>query len=270
MISAPSFPVSDTVPAPATARWRRPSTATLVRVGIVLFAAGLRFYDLEGRPPHFDEGVNGWFTDQMQHLGCYQYDPTNYHGPLHFYVLFLFKVLFGRHLWALRLPVVLVGIVTVDWLFRFERFLGRRASAWAALGMALSPGLLYYQRDAIHETWLVLFLILAFWGVFGLWQDGGKRYLWAVAMGVTGMVLTKETYIIHFGCLLLRGAGALACSKDLCPPGVRSWSSRRPPPLRSAEDEAKSSGPTPLPTSRRCVARFAAAIAPQALPRLRT
>ena len=78
-------------------------------MGIVLFAAALRFYDLELRPPHFDEGVNGWFTDQMQKTGFYAYDPTNYHGPLHFYVLFLCKCLFGRHVWALRLPVVLVG-----------------------------------------------------------------------------------------------------------------------------------------------------------------
>ena len=174
-----------------------------VRVAVVAFAAVLRLWDLDLRPPHFDEGVNGWFTDQMQHLGCYQYDPTNYHGPLHFYVLFLFKTLFGRHLWALRLPVVLVGVLTVDWMFRFERFLGRRTCAWAALGMALSPGMLYYQRDAIHETWLVYFLILSFWGVFGLWQEGSKKYLWAVGMGLTGAILTKETYLIHVGCLLL-------------------------------------------------------------------
>ena len=52
-------------------------------------AAGLRLYWLAGRPPHFDEGVNGWFTDQMQKIGYYKYDPTNYHGPLHFYVLFV-------------------------------------------------------------------------------------------------------------------------------------------------------------------------------------
>ena len=59
------------------------------------------------KPPHFDEGINGWFVDQMMKNGFYSYDPTNYHGPLHFYVLFLSQTLFGRHIWALRLPVVL-------------------------------------------------------------------------------------------------------------------------------------------------------------------
>ena len=45
------------------------------------------------KPPHFDEGINGWFVDQMMKNGFYRYDPTNYHGPLHFYVLFLSQTL---------------------------------------------------------------------------------------------------------------------------------------------------------------------------------
>jgi uncharacterized protein (TIGR03663 family) len=191
-----------------TMRWRRGSLP-LARIAIVALAAFLRLYALDLRPPHFDEGVNGWFLDQMQKTGFYKYDPTNYHGPLHFYVLFAFKVFFGRHLWALRLPVALMGILTVDWLFRFARFFDRRICAWAALAMAISPGFLYYQRDAIHETWLVFFLVLLFWGLFGLWQAGGRRYLWASGMALSGMVLTKETYVIHLGCLWVSMIGLL-------------------------------------------------------------
>ena len=187
---------------PVTLR-QRSASVPIARIAIVALAAFLRLYALGLRPAHFDEGVNGWFLDQMQKTGFYKYDPTNYHGPLHFYVLFVFKLLLGRNLWALRLPVVLMGVLTVDWLFRFERFFGRRTCAWAALAMAVSPGFLYYQRDAIHETWLVFFLVLMFWGLFGLWQDGGKKYLWGFGMALTGMVLTKETYVIHLGCLLL-------------------------------------------------------------------
>ena len=174
-----------------------------LRVGIVLAALGMHLYWLDGRPPHFDEGVNGWFTDQMQKTGRYDYDPHNYHGPLHFYVLFLFKCLFGRNLWALRLPTALVGVLTIDWIFRFGRFFDRRLCVLAALGMTLSPGTLYYQRDAIHETWLVFFLVLGTWGLFGLWQEGRKSQLWAVGLALAGMITTKETYLIHLGCFAL-------------------------------------------------------------------
>ncbi len=51
---------------------------------IIGLAALLRFFLLGIKPPHFDEGINGWFVDQMMKTGFYKYDPTNYHGPLHF------------------------------------------------------------------------------------------------------------------------------------------------------------------------------------------
>ena len=258
--AAPPVPLSDASPAAGEARWFL-APEFLIRAGILLFAAALRFYDLELRPPHFDEGVNGWFTDQMQKNGFYAYDPTNYHGPLHFYVLFLFKCLFGRHVWALRLPVVLVGILTVDWMFRFDRFIGRTASAWAALALTVSPGLLYYQRDAIHETWQVYFLILAFWGVFGLWQDGAKRYLWATVMGVTGMILTKETYIIHFGCFLC-AVPVLFVLEAFLPSRRTLLAEPPPPPSPTPEDEGRTLWADPPPPPP-LFPRFAAAIAPQ-------
>src|SRR5450432_157074 len=106
---------------------------------IVALGAILRVIFLEMKPPHFDEGINGWFVDQMVKNGFYRYDPTNYHGPLHFYVLFLCQTLFGRHIWALRLPVVLVSIGSIFLTFKFEPLVGRKISRIASVAMALSP-----------------------------------------------------------------------------------------------------------------------------------
>ena len=88
---------------------------------ILLLAALVRLAYLDIKPPHFDEGINGWFCDQMVKTGYYAYDPTNYHGPFHFYVLLVFLKLFGRNLWALRLPVVLASLLTVFWIFLFQK-----------------------------------------------------------------------------------------------------------------------------------------------------
>src|SRR3954452_14475765 len=99
---------------------------------IVGFAAILRFLLLGMKPPHFDEGINGWFVDQMVRNGFYRYDPTNYHGPLHFYVLFVFKILFGRNTWALRMPVVLVSIACIYLTLKFATFFGRNVARLAA------------------------------------------------------------------------------------------------------------------------------------------
>src|SRR5271157_1973554 len=172
---------------------------------ILLLAAIVRVAFLDIKPPHFDEGINGWFCDQMAKTGFYAYDPTNYHGPLHFYVLFVSLQLFGRSLWALRLPVVLASLLTMFWIFLFRPFLGRTVCYLAALGMAISPGFIFYDRYSIHESWLVLFLIVTFWGILGISTSREPRYFWGFILGLTGMILTKETYIIHLAAFAAAG-----------------------------------------------------------------
>ena len=195
---------------------------------IIALAAALRILLLGIKPPHFDEGINGWFVDQMVKNGYYKYDPTNYHGPLHFYVLFLSQTLFGRNLWALRMPVVLMSVVCVWLTMKFEPLVGRPVARWAALAMAVSPGFVFYGRYSIHEVWLVFFSMLFVLGLLGLWRFGTSRYLWCAGMGLTGMILTKETYIIHVGCAAV-AAAVCYVSNRLSPlpqearPSKQSW-----------------------------------------------
>src|SRR5207237_2308896 len=196
---------------------------------ILLLATALRFFLLGIKPPHFDEGINGWFVDQMLKNGFYKYDPTNYHGPLHFYVLFLSQNLLGRNLWALRLPVVLVSVASVWLVMRFDRVLPRDVARLAALAMAISPGFIFYGRYSIHEAWLLLFSMMFIFGLLGLWREGTLTYLWFTGIGITGMILTKETYIIHLGCALIALAmayvSALVIPAEGSAPAPQKWNS---------------------------------------------
>jgi len=191
---------------------------------ILLLATALRFFLLGIKPPHFDEGINGWFVDQMLKNGFYKYDPTNYHGPLHFYVLFLSQNLLGRNLWALRLPVVLISVASVWLVMRFDRVLPRSVARLAALAMAVSPGFIFYGRYSIHEVWLLLFSMMFVLGLLGLWLHGTVDYLWYTGIGIAGMILTKETYIIHLGCALI--------ALPLLFISMRIWPVENPEPIK--------------------------------------
>ena len=191
---------------------------------ILLLATALRFFLLGIKPPHFDEGINGWFVDQMLKNGFYRYDPTNYHGPLHFYVLFLSQNLLGRNLWALRLPVVLVSIACVWLVMRFDRVLPRGVARLAALAMAVSPAFIFYGRYSIHEVWLLLFSMMFMLGLLGLWLHGTVDYLWYTGIGIAGMILTKETYIIHLGCAVI--------ALPLLFISMRIWPVQNPEPIK--------------------------------------
>jgi len=195
---------------------------------ILLVAALVRIAYLDIKPPHFDEGINGWFCDQMAKNGFYAYDPTNYHGPLHFYVLFVSLKLLGRNLWALRLPVVLASLIAIFWIFLFRPFFSRTICCLAALGMAISPGFIFYDRYSIHESWMVLFLIVTFWGILGIWTSREPRYFWGFIMGLTGMILTKETYIIHLAAFAAAGSLAQIWSRLTKEPRLNRPSGKLP------------------------------------------
>jgi uncharacterized protein (TIGR03663 family) len=198
-----------------------------ILLAIVLVAAALRLAVLDLKPVHFDEAVNGAFADRITQTGYYHYDPSNFHGPLHFYLLFVLQTLLGRNLWALRLPTAIASIACVPLMFALRAWWPRRACIFAAATMATSPAMVFYGRDAIHETWLVFFLMLTTWGVVGLWSEGRRFHLWAAALGVTGTILTKETYILHLaamgGAALLLIAVRRRDSRPVLQPAQQSW-----------------------------------------------
>jgi len=203
----------------------------LLEVAIILLAALLRLWALDLKPAHFDEGINGWFVDQMRSAGFYHYDPENYHGPLYFYVLFCSLTLLGRNLWALRLPALLSSIASVWIAFRFGRFFGTTAARLGALALALSPAAVFYGRYAIHESMFVLALMITAYGVLGLWRSGSNRDLMNAALGVTMLLLLKETAVIHLACFLV-AAGCLVAWQFLVPSrpterfALRQWNGR--------------------------------------------
>jgi hypothetical protein len=85
---------------------------------------------------------------------------------------FLSQTLFGRNLYALRLPVVLASLGAVWLALKYDRVIPRPVARTAALAMALSPGFIFYGRYSIHEAWLLLFSMMFIFGLLGLWREG--------------------------------------------------------------------------------------------------
>lgn len=218
-------------PAPPLQGWGIGKNLPWVEICILSLALLLRVAYLGIKPAHFDEGINGWFADQMTQWGFYRYDPSNYHGPLHFYAVFLSQTLFGRNLWALRLPAIISGFLAVWALLRYREFFSPLTVRIAALAMAVSPACVFYGRYSIHESWMMLFQITFLWGVIGLWQKGERRFLFTAVLSAVGMVLTKETYVLHLGCFLIAAVVLWAWNKALpsrpvLPSAKRLWTAR--------------------------------------------
>lgn len=139
----------------------RPDYLWLAGAGFVtVIAAFLRFFWLELKPFHHDEGVNGFFLTNLVRDGIYKYDPANYHGPTLYYIALPFAKLFGLETIPMRVSVAIFGVLTVILALYLRRFIGKTGSIFAALFIALSPGMVYISRYFIHEIFFV-FLSLA-------------------------------------------------------------------------------------------------------------
>ena len=126
---------------------------------IAAIAAFLRFFWLELKPLHHDEGVNGFFLTTLFREGIYKYDPSNYHGPTLYYVALAFSKAFGLETVSIRASVSIFGVLTVVLAFFLKRYIGKIGALAAALFLALSPGMVFISRYFIHEILFVFFTL---------------------------------------------------------------------------------------------------------------
>jgi len=170
-------------------------------------ALALRLLWLDVRPLHHDEGVNGWFLYRLLDGYRWEYDPEKFHGPFLYFFGLPFSLLLGMGEAALRLPVALASAAVVPLLLPLRRRLGRTGVTAAAWLLAVSPSLVSYGRDLIHETYLVV-LTLALLAAAVRWlEERRDRDLILAALALSLMLTVKETAVLTLGSLAL---GALA------------------------------------------------------------
>lgn len=205
-------PVSETTEEPLTAPVWWPFWLAF---GVAL---ALRLLWPEIRPLHHDEGVNGWFLYRLLDGYRWEYDPERFHGPFLYFFGAPFAILFGMSETVLRLPVMLASSSMILLLLPLRRRLGRSGVTAAAWLMAVSPSLVYYGRDLIHETYLVA-LTLALVAAVSLWlETGTDRYLILATLSLVFLLTVKETAALTLAGL---AAGAVAAW----------WVAGRPPVL---------------------------------------
>ncbi len=132
---------------------------------VTAIAAFLRFWQIELKPLHHDEGVNGFFLITLFRDGVYKYDPANYHGPDLYYLALAATKMFGLNTLSIRGSVAIFGVLTVVLAFFLKNYIGKIGSLTAALFLALSPGMVYISRYFIHEILFVFFSLAIVLGV---------------------------------------------------------------------------------------------------------
>jgi len=183
-------------PARLSGLWRAAALVVLVA------AAWLRTYDLERKPLHHDEGVNGFFLTKLVRQGVYEYDPNNYHGPTLYYLSLLPVAARGLDTIAIRLVPAVTGLATVAIVLGLGSVIGRWGALAAAGLLAVSPGAVYFSRYFIHESLVVLFTLATVAAATRIRGPAARAAPLLAALAAALLFATKETALVHAGVLV--------------------------------------------------------------------
>ena len=175
-----------------------------------LLAFFLRFYDLERKPLHHDEGVNAWFLLNLKKdfPAGWKYDYQNYHGPFLFFT-HIIPLSIKESVFSLRCSVALFGSLLILLLWPLRRKIGRLGVAAAAFLLALSPTNLFFARTNIHETYFAFFTLAAVVAAVRFWESRKAAYVVLAAACAAWVVTNKETYVMTAVAFLLAGGAVL-------------------------------------------------------------
>jgi uncharacterized protein (TIGR03663 family) len=189
--------------------WVRADTRLIAAVGVLLLVAlALRTFDLGARALHHDESLHALFSYNFAQGKGYQHDPLM-HGPLQFHLIGLVFKLFGASDALARVPAALFGTALVAMPLLLRRYVGARGVIAMSLLLLISPSLLYYSRFARNEAAVAVETLLLAVAIWRYREEGGMRWLVALAAAVALEFATKETAFLISAVFLLYVNAAL-------------------------------------------------------------
>ena len=185
-------------------------------------AFGLRFFDLGTRALHHDESIHAqWSWSLLQ--GSYRHSPV-FHGPFYYHIQGLVFFLFGANDYTSRVSAAVFGSALVALPLLLRRKLGPAGTLAAVAFIALSPTLVYYSRFFREDIYMAFFTMLMVAAMWRYNEEGRDRWLYLLAAGFTGNVLTKEGAFLAIAVFLVYLDLHLAA--QLAGRTLQNWSAR--------------------------------------------
>lgn len=198
-------------------KWYHITWPTGILILIIVLSFGLRLYNLTAPDSYTDEVMYSF-----RGLGMIDYDtsPTQTtpwqwfktvpwwahlsfhdHPIVFFEIEHVFLKLLGTNLWAVRLPSVFAGVLSIFLLYLILRKLFNPKTALiGSFLLSINSYHLWVSRLGIQDGTIIMLILLAFW----LWlkiTDNKKYWLWLGLICGLG-IITKYTFIIIFPLLI--------------------------------------------------------------------
>ncbi|MDH4037613.1 MAG: glycosyltransferase family 39 protein [Candidatus Krumholzibacteria bacterium] len=181
-------------------------------LAIVAIGAILRLFHIGYQSLWVDEMLTLEVATPKPGYPIWQLLLHNIHGPLHTFVVFLFRGVSESDAW-LRLPSAIAGIVSIPLLFGWLRpRLGARTALWSALLLAINPLHIHYSQELRNYAFVVCFVLAGCVQIDRLTAGWSRGRAFGLSSLVAAAVLSNFSAVFAFAAqsiAFLRGAGRL-------------------------------------------------------------
>lgn len=174
----------------------------IIFILILIVAVISRFYMLGERVMSHDEINHVYFAYQFYKGGEYVHNPIT-HGPLQFHLLELSYFLFNASDFSARIPAAFFSLISILFIWKFKRYLGKNGVIAAAVLFTISPFMLYYGRYARNEAIAIFFCLATVWATLRYLDNGENKYIYLTAVFTSLHFSTKETAFIFTAQLMI-------------------------------------------------------------------
>jgi uncharacterized protein (TIGR03663 family) len=174
----------------------------------ILLAAASRFWLLGERAMSHDESLHTFYSWTLYQGGGFSHTPLM-HGPFLFHINALIYSLFGADDFTSRISVALFGVALVALPYVLRRWLGRTGALVTAFMLLISPSLWYHARYIRDEAYMLVWIMLMAWGIFGYLHDRATKWLYLVAAAAAFAFISMEAtfiFVAIFGLFLIAAA----------------------------------------------------------------
>jgi uncharacterized protein (TIGR03663 family) len=163
---------------------------------VAMAAIITRFLFLADKPYHHDESLHAYYSHRVSEGHPHEYSAL-LHGPVLYYLVGAFMVVFGSDDFTARFPAAACNVLLVLLPLFWRRALGNGTALVISLFLLLSPTFMYYGRflreDAFNSLWIGLSLA----GFFGYHWWGKPWHAVAAAAFLSMQFCNKENAYLH-------------------------------------------------------------------------
>ncbi|MBD3238891.1 MAG: hypothetical protein GF332_04620 [Candidatus Moranbacteria bacterium] len=196
-----------------------------ILIFILIFAAGMRLYELDLRDFWYDEAFTG-IAVKASFEKMHEIINNDVHPPLYYYLLKVFAYWFNYSVYGIRLLSVIFGILGVAAVYYCALVLmNKKTAVLAAFITAISPFAIQYSKEGrMYSMFACLILVASYFFIQALQKNRIRYYvLWGIFMGLA--TLTHYISLIYIGIFYLAYLVYFLQTKhkDIKPGSIKLW-----------------------------------------------